>query len=110
MATTKQKYTVHRAMHGEGRDYARGDTRELTEVEAAPLVATGALAKQGEVPLERGEPVQHTFGTAEGGSPVYISAATGKPAEGPAPAMPMEAAADVSDSRVEGRRSPARKG
>lgn len=43
----KKSYTVHRAMHGEGRDYARGDTRDLTPADAAPLLAIGALAEKG---------------------------------------------------------------
>lgn len=60
----KNTYTVHRSMHGDGRDYERGDTRELTEAEAATLVATGALALEGEQPIV--PPVSgvvHTFGT-----------------------------------------------
>lgn len=99
--TTKKTYTVHRAMHGDGRDYARGDTREMTESDAAPLVKTGALALEGEVPLERGEPVIHTFGTAPSEVETYTSA-TGHP-------VSLLSDQDVSDSRVEGRRSPAKK-
>lgn len=59
----KLTYTVHRAMHGDGKDYARGDTRELTEIDAAPLVATGALSLKGEDPVTREPAVRHTFGT-----------------------------------------------
>lgn len=58
----KKSYTVHRSMHGDGKDYARGDTRELTEVEAAPLVKTGALSLEGEDPATREPAVRHTFG------------------------------------------------
>lgn len=93
--SSKKTYTVHRAMHGDGRDYSRGDERELTEQEAAPLVAAGALALKGEVPVERGEPVVHAFGKAPTSTLDYVPAI-----ENPA----------VSDSRVEGKRSPARKG
>ncbi len=93
----KHTYTVHRAMHGDGKDYARGDTREMTELEAAPLVATGALAKKGEVPFERGAAVAHTFGAIKA-----------QPGDTYTPAIGAGVA--VSDSRVEGRRSPARKG
>lgn len=60
----KKSYTVHRAMHGDGKDYVRGDTREMTEVEAAPLVKTGALALKGEAPAAREPGVRHTFGQA----------------------------------------------
>ncbi len=59
----KKTYTVHRAMHGDGKDYERGDTREMTEVDAAPLVASGALSPEGEEPVTRSGGVQHTFGT-----------------------------------------------
>lgn len=58
----KETYIVNRAMHGDGRDYARGDTRQLTETDAAPLVATGALSRKGEKPAEREPAVRHTFG------------------------------------------------
>lgn len=60
----KKTYTVHRAMHGDGKDYARGDTREMTEAEAAPLVASGALALEGDDAAVREPGVQHTFGRA----------------------------------------------
>jgi hypothetical protein len=59
----KKTYTVHRAMHGDGKDYARGDTREMTETDAAPLVASGALSPEGEEPAARAAGVEHTFGT-----------------------------------------------
>ncbi|NJR80448.1 hypothetical protein [Sphingomonas corticis] len=91
----KKTYVVYRAMHGEGRDYARGDEREMTEADAATLVKSGALALKGEVPMERAEPVRHTFGTAKTSQRDFVPAITD---------------ADVSDSRVDGRRSPARKG
>jgi len=58
----KHTYTVNRAMHGDGRDYDRGDTRHLTEADAASLVATGALSLKGEAPVERAPAVRHTFG------------------------------------------------
>ena len=58
----KHSYTVNRAMHGDGKDYARGDTRELTETDAAPLVTTGALSLKGKDPVEREPAVRHTFG------------------------------------------------
>ena len=59
----KKKYTVHRSMHGEGRDYERGDTRELTEADAAEMVRSGALSLEGEKPRVRGDAVDHTFGS-----------------------------------------------
>jgi hypothetical protein len=92
----KHQYTVHRAMHGDGKDYERGDTREMTEVDAAPLVATGALARKGEVPMERAAAVEHTFGQ--------------RPADDGATFVPALTNSEVSDSRIAGRRSPARKG
>ncbi len=58
----KQTYDVHRAMHGDGKDYARGDTRQMTEVDAADLVARGALSLKGEPPVERQPGVVHTYG------------------------------------------------
>lgn len=61
--SSKQIYIVTRAMHGDGKDYARGDTRQLSETDAAPLVAAGALAKEGEEPTAREPAVRHTFGT-----------------------------------------------
>lgn len=41
---TKKTYTVLRQQLGD-RDYARGDTRELTEAEATPLIAMGAIVE-----------------------------------------------------------------
>ncbi len=38
-------YTVARAMTADGKDYARGDTRELSEGDAAHLLASGALTE-----------------------------------------------------------------
>ncbi len=38
-------YTVARAMTADGKDYARGDVRELTEGDAAHLLASGALTE-----------------------------------------------------------------
>ena len=59
----KKTYTVHRAMHGDGKDYARGDTREMTEADAATLLASGALSEKGKDPAERVPAVRHTFGS-----------------------------------------------
>ena len=59
----KITYTVNRAMHGDGRDYERGDTRQMTAADAAELVALGALSKQGDEPAVRAPAVRHTFGT-----------------------------------------------
>lgn len=87
----KHTYTVHRAMHGDGKDYARGDERELTEAEAAPLVATGALAKKGQKPVQRPPvAVEHTFGAASDGGSVTI---TDKRETAPAAAKPAAKAA-----------------
>lgn len=58
-------YTVHRGMHGDGRDYVPGDTRELTEADAAVLVESGALSLEGEEPKVREPAVRNTFGAAE---------------------------------------------
>lgn len=70
----KKSYTVHRAMHGEGRDYARGDTRDLTPADAAPLLAIGALAERGKGPAEREPAVRHTFGAEKAASADYTTA------------------------------------
>ncbi len=59
---TEKKFTVHRAMHADGRDYERGDTRTMTEADAAPLVKSGALSPEGEEPAQRAAAVEHTFG------------------------------------------------
>jgi len=61
----KHTYIVNRSMHGDGRDYARGDKRRLTEADAAALVASGALSLPGEDPLEPTSAVRHTFGAAQ---------------------------------------------
>lgn len=93
--TAKKSYTVHRSMHGEGRDYERGDTRKLTEADAAPLVATGALSPDGEEPIVREPGVQHLFGTGESdtanggyttatGDGVVAGRSAGEPARKPA--------------------------
>ncbi len=59
-------YTVHRSMVGtDGREYGRGDEREMTDVEAAELLANGAIAVKGEAPVSRKtSAVEHTFGKA----------------------------------------------
>ena len=59
----KQTYDVHRSMHGDGRDYVRGDTREMSATDAAPLVEAGALSEEGQEPLVREAGVRHTFGS-----------------------------------------------
>lgn len=58
-------YAVHRSMHGDGRDYEPGDTRELLEIDAADLVESGALSLVGEEPKVRNPAVVNTFGKAE---------------------------------------------
>lgn len=89
----KLTYRVNRSMHGDGKDYARGDTRELTETDAAPLVATGALSLDGTNSVEREPAVKHTFGQEpsavnEGGYTTAtgkgVSASRVKPAAVPA--------------------------
>ncbi|WP_260928210.1 hypothetical protein [Novosphingobium sp. 9] len=60
----KKTYTVHRSMHAAGKNYARGDTREMTEIDAAALVEAGALSLAGEDPKVRAATVNHTFGAA----------------------------------------------
>jgi hypothetical protein len=74
MAT--KTYAVHRSMHGDGRDYEPGDTRELEEVDAADLVASGALSLEGEEPIVPEPAVRHTFGTAEATGHVVSTTAT----------------------------------
>lgn len=111
----KKTYTVHRSMHGEGRDYVRGDKRDLTEADAAALVKTGALSLEGEEPAVADPAVRHTFGsepsavnragyttpTGDGviaGVPPVKQAAAAeevvaeKPAAAPAPRSPRSAA------------------
>jgi hypothetical protein len=58
----KKSYTVNRAMHGDGKDYERGDTRQMAEADAAALVATGALSEKGKAAAEPAPAVVHTFG------------------------------------------------
>jgi hypothetical protein len=60
---SKKSYTVHRAMHCDGKDYARGDVREMSETDAAALVGLGALSEVGTHPVTRDPAVLHTFGT-----------------------------------------------
>lgn len=59
----KHEYTVNRAMQDGATTYERGDTRKMTEIDAAPLLASGALSKVGEDAAEREPAVRHTFGT-----------------------------------------------
>lgn len=59
----KKTYIVNRAMHGDGKDYARGDTRQLTETDAAALVQSGALTERGGKVADREPAVRHTFGS-----------------------------------------------
>lgn len=68
----KIKYLVHRSMQSGSESFERGDTRELTEIEAAPLLESGAISLPGEKPATRTAGVQHTFGAAEGGSPLKL--------------------------------------
>ena len=58
----KQTYTVHRSMIGDGRDYNRGDTREMAPADAAEMIVSGALSEEGKGPLVREPSVRHTFG------------------------------------------------
>uniref|UniRef100_UPI0035CB66D5 hypothetical protein n=1 Tax=uncultured Sphingomonas sp. TaxID=158754 RepID=UPI0035CB66D5 len=59
---TTKTYTVHRTMQDGNRGYLPGDTRELTEADAAELVSLGALSLEGEDPVERVPGVRHAFG------------------------------------------------
>ena len=59
----KQTYTVHRSMIGDGREYTRGDTREMAPADAAEMIASGALSEEGKEPLVREAGVRHTFGS-----------------------------------------------
>jgi hypothetical protein len=58
-----KNYTVNRSMHGDGRDYARGDTRKMTVADAAVLLASGALSEEGADAVTPEPAVRHTFGT-----------------------------------------------
>lgn len=77
MAETKE-YTVNRAMQSGATSFDRGDIRKLTEAEAAPLVASGALSLKGAKAEEREPAVRHTFGEAPNEDQGYTSAATGE--------------------------------
>lgn len=81
---TTKTYDVHRSMHGDGKDYEPGDTRELDEADARALVDMGALSLKGDAPFVRPDPVRHTFGahpsevndggyTTAAGEPVAIN-------------------------------------
>ncbi|MBB4618966.1 hypothetical protein [Sphingomonas abaci] len=59
----QKRYTVHRSMHGDGKDYEAGDTRLMAEADAAELVKLGALSLEGEEPAAREPAMRHTFGT-----------------------------------------------
>lgn len=56
-------YDVYRSMTGD-KDYVRGDTREMDELDAAELIRSGALALPGEKPAVREPAVVHAFGSA----------------------------------------------
>ena len=95
----KKKYTVHRAMHGDGKDYARGDIREMTPIDAADLLATGALSEEGKDPAERDPAVRHTFGQEPSNlnERGYTSASgDGIQLPKPAPTKPARAAAKTA--------------
>lgn len=73
----KQKYTVNRTMQDGPHEYCRGDTRALTEIDAAPLLASGAISKPGEEPATREPAVTHTFGSAPTENAGYTDAGDG---------------------------------
>ncbi len=73
----KQDYTVNRAMQDGAVSYARGDTRQLNEVDAATLLASGAISEKGARPAEREPAVRHTFGAEKSTVGDYTSAAAG---------------------------------
>lgn len=102
MAT--KTYTVHRSMHGDGRDYEPGDTRELTEADAASLVEMGALALEGEEPLTREPAVRHTFGTDPGTAPADYTTATG---EGVIVGQPAATQTDAAPAKVSAKKAQA---
>jgi hypothetical protein len=54
----KKKYDVYRSMTGD-KEYNRGDIREMEEADAVELVASGALALEGEDPVKREALVQN---------------------------------------------------
>ena len=70
----KIKYNVNRSMQDGATSYNRGDTRELTAHDAAPLVASGALSLPGDTPKVREPGVQHTFGSRPSSVEGYTSA------------------------------------
>lgn len=76
----RQKYTVHRAMQGDDKAYERGDTRELSAADAAPLLASGAISLPGKEPVRRGAGVEHTFGARKNEDSGFTSALTGRTA------------------------------
>jgi len=57
-------YDVHRSMMGD-KEYVRGDTRTMSEADAATLVESGALSLEGEDPVAREPAVIHAFGSAK---------------------------------------------
>lgn len=59
---TTKTYLVHRTMQDGAKEYLPGDTRDMTEGDAAELVALGALSIEGEYPADRAPAVRHTFG------------------------------------------------
>lgn len=79
MAETKE-YTVNRAMQSGSESFERGDTRKLTEADAAGLVESGALTLKGSKTAEREPAVVHTFGTVPSEVESYTDASTGKEA------------------------------
>jgi hypothetical protein len=95
----KHTYTVNRAMHGDGKDYARGDTRELSETDAAPLLATGALSLKGKDPVEREPAVRHTFGQ----EPSRVNAEGYTSASGDGVAAPRAATSTTPTARGRSR-------
>ncbi|SFK44434.1 hypothetical protein SAMN03159338_4269 [Sphingomonas sp. NFR04] len=76
MSDKKIKYEVRRSMQCGAESFERGDTRELTEAEALPLLKSGALCLPGEEPAERELAVQHTFGAAPQESPADYTVAS----------------------------------
>jgi hypothetical protein len=69
----KKKYEVHRSMQDGATEYNRGDTREMTAGDAAPLIASGALSEPGKKPHVRDGGVTHAFGKAEGSSAEIVN-------------------------------------
>lgn len=104
----KIKYDVKRSMQGD-KDYNRGDTRMMTEADAAPLVATGALVRHGEKPGEREPAVRHTFGAEPNEDRGYTDALDGKatPAtDATAVREPSVQVTRVASDRAPGKRAP----